>query len=77
MKHLLRVVAYLWGVAVIFGITSVQAQPTTQPKALVLYDAPAGTEFEKLGLAYSIMLKNLLGHFNAQVEMVPPHGCSA
>ncbi|MFC5496848.1 DUF2334 domain-containing protein [Caenimonas terrae] len=41
------------------------------PKTLVLYDAPAGTEFEKLDFGYAIMLRNLLGHFDAQVDMVP------
>jgi uncharacterized protein YdaL len=39
--------------------------------AIVLYDAPAGTEWEKLGFAYAIMLRNLLGHFDAQVDLVP------
>ena len=41
------------------------AQARRPPKVLVLYDAPAGTEFEKLGMAYAIMLRNLLGHFDA------------
>jgi uncharacterized protein YdaL len=47
------------------------AQAATQPRTLVLYDAPAGTEFEKLGMSYAIMLRNLLGHFDAQVELMP------
>jgi uncharacterized protein YdaL len=37
----------------------------------VLYDAPAGSEYEKLGLSYAIMLRNLLGHFDADVDLVP------
>ena len=37
-----------------------------RPSVLVLYDAPVGTEFDKLGFGYAIMLRNLLGHFDAQ-----------
>jgi uncharacterized protein YdaL len=44
---------------------------TTQPRVLVLYDRPSGTEWDKLGLAYAIMLRNLLGHFQAQVDLRP------
>jgi uncharacterized protein YdaL len=45
--------------------------PPGGPRTLVLYDAPAGSEYEKLGLSYAIMLRNLLGHFDAQVELLP------
>ena len=41
------------------------------PSVLVLYDAPVGTEFDKLGFGYAIMLRNLLGHFNANVDLQP------
>ncbi len=41
------------------------------PKTLVLYDAPAGDQWEKLGFSYAIMLRNLLGHFDANVDLVP------
>lgn len=44
---------------------------TTPPKVLALYDAPSGTPWDKLGFAYTIMLRNLLGHFDAQVELLP------
>ncbi len=77
MKHIFRVFGYLWAIALMLGFTPVQAQTLTPPKTLVLYDAPAGTEYEKLGLAYAIMLKNLLGHFNAQTDMVPVHTYTA
>jgi uncharacterized protein YdaL len=53
------------------------AQAPAGPKVLVLYDAPAGTEYEKLGLSYAIMLGNLLGHFDARVEMLPVHQYTA
>jgi len=41
------------------------------PKVLALYDAPVGSAYDKLGYAYTIMLRNLLGHFDAQVDMLP------
>lgn len=44
---------------------------TAPPKVLALYDAPSGSEWDKLGHAYTIMLRNLLGHFDAQVELLP------
>jgi uncharacterized protein YdaL len=42
-----------------------------QGRALILYDAVAGSPTEKFGLAYAIMLSNLLGHFNEQVNLLP------
>lgn len=53
------------------------ATAQTGPKTLVLYDAPPGTAYEKLGLAYAIMLRNLLGHFSANVELQPIQQYSA
>ncbi len=41
------------------------------PSVLVLYDAPSGTEWDKLGFGYGIMLRNLLGHFKANVDLQP------
>ncbi len=49
------------------------AQTVTPIKTLVLYDAPANVEFSKLGLAYAIMLRNLLGHFDTTVDLLPVH----
>ena len=46
------------------------AQATTA-HTLILYDNPANDPFSKLGLMYSIMLRNLLGHFNTTVDLVP------
>jgi uncharacterized protein YdaL len=51
--------------------------PVAPPRALVLYDAPPGTEYEKLGFGYAIMLRNLLGHFDAQVDLLPIHQYTA
>jgi uncharacterized protein YdaL len=50
-----------------------RAQGTEPPRALVLYDQPMGQPYQNLGKAYSIMLTNLLGHWQAQVETMPTH----
>lgn len=41
-----------------------------QPKVLVLYDYPQQA-FKKLGLAYAIMLRNLIGHFTTDIILTP------
>lgn len=51
--------------------TTAATTASTAPKALVLYDASSGTEWDKMGLAYAIMMRNLLGHFDAQVDLLP------
>ena len=76
MKQLLRGFACAIAFMLALGFGPAQAQ-TVVPKTLVLYDAPAGTEFEKLGMGYAIMLRNLLGHFDAQVDLVPVHTYTA
>lgn len=45
--------------------------PSTPAKVLVLYDAPANDPYTKLGFAYAIMLRNLLGHFKTDVTLAP------
>lgn len=47
------------------------------PRTLVLYDAPPGQTFTKLGMAYAIMLRNLLGHFDSTVDLVPVQNYAA
>ena len=76
MKHLLRAFAFAVSLLLVLGFTPAQAQ-TIAPKTMVLYDAPAGTEFEKMGFSYAIMLRNLLGHFDAQVDLVPVQSYTA
>ena len=49
------------------------ASAQTGPKTLIVYDGPPNTEFSKLGMAYSIMLKNLMGHFDSNAELLPVH----
>ncbi|GMG86784.1 DUF2334 domain-containing protein [Biformimicrobium ophioploci] len=39
------------------------------PKALILFDQPDDVAFSKLGQIYAIMLRNLLGHFDAEVSI--------
>ncbi len=64
--------AVLFALMALFAVPAAHAQATaTAPKVLVLYDATTGTSYDKLGFAYAIMLRNLLGHFNAQVDLVP------
>jgi uncharacterized protein YdaL len=67
MKSLLRSVTLALLLSISLGMSAAAAAPT----ALVLYDAPAGSQYEKLGMAYAIMLRNLLGHFDAQTELRP------
>jgi uncharacterized protein YdaL len=76
MKQLLRRFAFALAMLLAIGFVPVQAQ-TVAPKTLVLYDAPPGTQFEKLGFSYAIMLRNLLGHFDAQVDLVPVQNYTA
>jgi uncharacterized protein YdaL len=52
-------------------VPKLDLSPPSGPSTLVLYDAPAGSQYEKLGLSYAIMLRNLLGHFDARVDLVP------
>lgn len=40
-------------------------------QALILYDSEPGSSYNKLGKAYAIMLRNLLGHFDTSIEMKP------
>ncbi|MDB5932492.1 MAG: papd-like protein [Polaromonas sp.] len=69
MKKLFRFL-----VAALFLATALIGQPASAqagPKTLIVYDGPPGTEFAKLGMAYSIMLKNLIGHFDSNAELLP------
>jgi len=50
---------------------------TTPIKVLIVYDAPSPDQYEKLGFAYAIMLRNLIGHFNSTVDLVPIQNYSA
>jgi uncharacterized protein YdaL len=76
VKKYLRLLAALFAFVCALGIAPA-AGAQTPPKVLVLYDAPPGTTFEKLGFAYGIMLRNLLGHFDAATDMVPVHQYTA
>ena len=41
------------------------------PKTLIVYDNPPNSEFSKLGMVFGIMLKNLMGHFDSNAELLP------
>ena len=47
------------------------------PKTLIVYDNPPNSEFSKLGMIFGIMLKNLMGHFDSDVELLPVQDYSA
>lgn len=47
------------------------ALAATGPRTLVLYDTHPTDPMAKLGLSYAIMLRNLLGHFEADVTLQP------
>ena len=70
MKTIIRFMALV----MIFA-AALMAQPATAqtaaPKTLIVYDGPPGTDQAKLGLAYGIMLKNLIGHFDSNAELLP------
>lgn len=53
------------------------AQAPAPLKTLIVYDAPPSSPYQKLGLAYAIMLRNLLGHFDCTVDLVPVQNYSA
>src|SRR5687768_3025765 len=50
---------------------NVGAQAQTPISTLVLYDQDDSSPYAKLGMAYAIMLRNLLGHWNTTVDMKP------
>ena len=47
------------------------ADRQTGPKTLIVYDNPPNSEFSKLGMIFGIMLKNLMGHFDSNAELLP------
>ncbi|HYS63453.1 MAG TPA: DUF2334 domain-containing protein [Paraburkholderia sp.] len=70
MKRILFVITLV--AAVLFGgVPKLAEAQITTANVLVLYDAPPNDQYTKLGLAYAIMLRNLLGHFNTKVDLAP------
>lgn len=74
MKTLGRILG-AWLLAMLFASPGAFAQ--TGPRTLILYDAPPNTAYTKLGMGYAIMLRNLLGHFDSKVDMVPVQNYTA
>ena len=65
-KLLRQLVVLAWMLCMAWVPAHAQTTPAP-PKILVLYDTPSGNAYDKIGFAYAIMLRNLLGHFDAQV----------
>ncbi len=67
MKKLLHILSVTLALTIFLVIQPASAQ--TVPKTLIVYDAPPNTEYTKLSMAYGIMLKNLMSHFDATVQL--------
>lgn len=76
MRKYILIVALLAGLMQVMLPGIARAQTTTA-HTLILYDNPANDPYSKLGLIYSIMLRNLLGHFNTTVDIVPVQNYTA
>lgn len=63
--------------AALFQIAPMAQAQAPQQRTLIVYDAPANSPYQKLGLAYSIMLQNLLGHFDTSVDAIPVQSYTA
>ncbi len=70
MKTRAIVSGVLTSLGMLSAHAAVQANATA-PRALILYDAPEGM-YKKYGFATSIMLRNLLGHFDTTAIAMQP-----
>lgn len=75
MTKLLRHLVFL--ACMVWAAWAPALAQTVPPKVLVLYDSPSGSEYDKIGQIYAVMLRNLLGHFDAQVTMSPVQNYAA
>jgi len=76
MKKFILILSLLAGFAQWMVPVTARAQATTA-STLILYDNPANDPYSKLGLIYAIMLRNLIGHFNATVTIEPVQNYTA
>ncbi len=76
-RRILRALAVACMALVLGATTTLANAQTAEPRTLVVYDQPASGAYAKLGMAYAIMLRNLLGHWNATVDLRPMSGYSA
>jgi uncharacterized protein YdaL len=67
---MILILALLAGLLPLTIPSTARAQATTAT-TLILYDNPQNDPYSKLGLIYAIMLRNLIGHFNATVTIEP------
>jgi len=73
IRCLLRRVVFLSALVLMMLGMLERAHGQPAPRALVLYDQPIGKPFQNLGKAYAIMLSNLLGHWDGQIDAIPTH----
>jgi uncharacterized protein YdaL len=57
--------------------TAINVPTGPESRSLILYDSNPALPYNKLGLAYAIMLRNLLGHFGTQVDFLPVENYTA
>ena len=70
-RRLLTLLMVGLALSLALALLAAPARAQQGPPVLVLYDAPAGSPYAKLGRAYAIMLANLLGRWDAQVVTQP------
>lgn len=69
---LARWLASILVVLALFGHAIPEARAQNTPiRSLIVYDQAQGSSASKLGQAYAIMVRNLLGHWNSRVTIQP------
>ncbi len=75
MKTPLSLARWLAGLVLVLSLFATATPPAqaqgNSVRALIVYDQAEGSPYAKLGKAYAIMIRNLLGHWNAQVTLQP------
>ena len=69
MLRLKRLLARFAFLVVAIALAPAAFSPAAHAGVLVLYDYRPADSFGKLGKAYAIMLRNLLGHFTTSVTL--------
>ena len=62
---------------IVASLTTPNVATAIPARSLILYDSSPALPYNKLGHAYAIMLRNLLGHFATQVDIRPIEGYRA
>lgn len=77
MLRLKRLLARFAFLVVAIALAPAAFSPAAHAGVLVLYDYRPADSFGKLGKAYAIMLRNLLGHFTTSVTLMPVQNYTA